>query len=49
MNKDHMGDLGIDGTIILTLRCGNVDQFLLAQDRINLWDLVTVIMNLQVP
>jgi len=45
--RDHWGDLGVDGWIIL--RCGYMDCIGLAQDRATWWTLVSAVMNLRVP
>jgi len=52
--RDHWGDLGVDGRIILgwisrRLGCGYMDWIGLAQDRDRWRTLVSVVMNLRVP
>jgi hypothetical protein len=51
--RDHLGDPGVDGRIILKLSqevvCGGVDWIKLAEDRESLRALVNVVMNLRVP
>jgi len=53
--RDHWGDLGVDGWIILGwisrrwVGCGYVDWIGLAQDRDRWWMLVSAVMNLRVP
>ena len=52
--RDHWGDLGVDGWIILGLNlqevgCGHVDWIGLAQDRDRWRTLVSAAMNLRVP
>ena len=52
--RDHLGDQGIDGGIILrwifgTWYVGGMDWIKLAQDRDRWWALVNAVMNLQVP
>jgi len=45
--RDHWGDLGLDGWIILG--CGYMDWIGLAQDRDRWQTLVSAVMNLRVP
>ena len=49
--RDHWGDLGVDGWIILEWisRRWDVDWIGLAQDRDRWWTVVSAVMNLQVP
>jgi len=51
--RDHWGDLGVDGWIILghlqEVRCGYMDWIGLAQDRDRWRTLVSAVMNLRVP
>jgi hypothetical protein len=52
--RDHWGDLGVDGWIILgcdlqEVGCGYVDWIGLAQDRDRWLTLVSAVMNLRVP
>jgi len=52
--RDHWGDLGVDGWIILRtdlqeVGCGYMDWIGLAQDRDSWRTLVSAVMNLQVP
>jgi len=52
--RDHWGDLGVDGWIILRtdlqeVGCGYMDWIGLAQDRDGWRTLVSAVMNLQVP
>jgi len=52
--RDHWGDPGVDGRIILRWNfrkwdVGVVDWIELAQDRDRWWALVTAVMNLRVP
>ena len=51
--RDHWGDLGVDGWIILGWICRRWDVGIwtigLAQDRDRWWKLVSAVMNLRVP
>jgi hypothetical protein len=51
--RDHWGDLGVDGWIIRMdlqeVGCGDVDWIGLAQDRDGWRRLVSAVMNLRVP
>ena len=52
--RDHWGDLGVDGWIIFRMDiqevgCGYMDWIGLAQDRDRWRTLVSVVMNLRVP
>jgi hypothetical protein len=51
--KNHLGDPGIDGRIILHgssgIGCEGLDWIELAQDRDRCWALVNAVMNLWVP
>jgi hypothetical protein len=51
--RDHLGDPGVDGRIILRWIFGNWDECIewieLAQDRDRWWTLVNAVMNLRVP
>jgi hypothetical protein len=51
MERDHFGDLGVDGWIILgwISRRWHVDWIGLAQDRDKWQTLVSAVMNLRVP
>jgi len=51
--RDHLGDPGVDGTIILRWIFmkwdGGMDWIELDQDRDRWWALVTAVMNIRVP
>jgi hypothetical protein len=52
--RDHLGDSGVDGRIVLRWifrkwDVGGVDWIELAQNRDRWWALVTAVMNLWVP
>jgi hypothetical protein len=50
LKEDHLGDLGIDGRIILTwiLKKLGVDWIQVAQDRAQWWALVNTVTNIWV-
>jgi hypothetical protein len=50
--RDHLGNLGLDGRIILNWIINRVEYVYwihLSQDRVKLWALVIMVMNLWVP
>jgi hypothetical protein len=51
--SDHLGDLGINGKIILNwiskIKCDDVDWIHVAQDRVQWQAFVNTVMNIQVP
>jgi len=56
MEREHLGDPGVDGRIILRwvfrkwdVGGGGMDWIDLAQDRKRLWAFVNAVMNLRVP